>query len=71
MRLICRRAELRHQMNPKAIYDKFALVPEINRDTPSDIALHLSHAPIRLVRMAHQHAGSQNGIQIIQIRTLP
>ncbi len=47
-----------------AIKDDFSLFPEIHRDPAANIRLHLPHTPIRLVRVAHQHAGGQNRVQV-------
>lgn len=55
-------------MDPKAIYDNLAFIPEVDSDTPRHIALDLPNAPIGLVGMAHQHTGGENGIQIIHNR---
>ncbi len=50
------------QCNMSTIDHHFSGVWKVHSDPARNIALDLTNAPFRTVGVAHQHAGSQNGI---------
>jgi len=56
--------EHRQQVHAGTVYDNLAPMLEIHRDLPADIGLDLPHAPVRGIRVAHQHAGFEDRVHI-------
>lgn len=50
------------QRNMAAVHNTLTLMFEIDRDLTVDVGLHLPHAPIRLLRVAHECARFQKHI---------
>lgn len=53
-----------HQKDTRAIDDHLAGITEIHRDLATNVGLHLTQPPIRLLWVRHQHAWFEKGVEV-------